>query len=356
MQLRSLHLDSGRSWRGGQRQVLLLARSLRDLGDEPLVVAPVHAPLVERAHEAGLATAAAPMRNDWDLRSGKRIRSLVKTWKPHFVHAHDARAHAIALLALAGTDTPLIVTRRVTFRPKSVRLKYGNRVTQFIAISDAVRQSMVDSGVEKNRIEVVHSGVPHPQIESPVDWRSKFGWSRDSVIVGVVGAMTAEKGIDLIEQVVLALPIEAVKRTKFVFLGGKETGLKKIGARPGSAGADAYHAGFVTGIYDAMAGLDMLWHPSLEEGLGTSLLDALALKVPPIAFSVGGIPEIIEHDQQGLLAKAGDIQQFAHFHELMLEDSHRKRLADAGPDRADRFSVANMTQKTVQVYERVVNP
>src|SRR5690606_7601482 len=98
-------------------------------------------------------------------------------------------------------STPLIVTRRVTFPPKSLRLKYGSRVTQFIAISGAVKRAMVDAGIAEDRVEVVHSGVPTPTITRPRDWRTELGWPTDSVVVGVVGAMTAEKGVALIDDI-----------------------------------------------------------------------------------------------------------------------------------------------------------
>ena len=58
----------------------------------------------------------------------------------------------------------------------------------------------------------------------------------------------------------------------------------------------------------------LLWHPARDEGLGTALIDALALGVPPIAFEVGGIPELVEHDIHGLLVRPGDIDGFARAH------------------------------------------
>ena len=63
----------------------------------------------------------------------------------------------------------------------------------------------------------------------------------------------------------------------------------------------AFSAGFVEDIIPAVAGLDVLWHPSRAEGLGTSVIDAMALGVPPIAFAVGGITEVVEHEFSGLL-------------------------------------------------------
>jgi len=348
VKLRSLHIDAGRSWRGGQRQVFLLATSLRARGSEPLIVGVGGSPLLERLQAAGIATASIPMRSDWDLRSAKRLRSILRAWRPDVVHAHDARAHAVSLIALAGDATPLVVTRRVTFPLKSVRVKYGLRVTRFIAISNAVKNAMVRSGVDAQRIDVVHSGVPRPSAPSPRDWRKELGWPREMIVAGVVGAMTAEKGIDSLRHVGSRLTDEAVARTRVVLLGGTTRGAMKLGPLRG------HQAGFVTEVHNAMAGLDLLWHPASEEGLGTVLIDALALRVPPIAFDVGGISEIIESGKNGLLVPLGDHAAFAFAHESLLQEPTRARLASDGPRRADVFSVDAMTEGVERVYEHIL--
>src|SRR5687768_1547139 len=126
MSLRVLHIDMGKAWRGGQRQVYLLARAQRDAGHEPIVVAPPDSPLLRRARGAGLAVSAVGAAGDWDLRAAQKIARRLKGWRAHVVHAHDARAHAVALAALVGRGkTPLVVTRRVSFVPRG-RIKYGH--------------------------------------------------------------------------------------------------------------------------------------------------------------------------------------------------------------------------------------
>lgn len=346
---RSLHIDAGRSWRGGQRQVFLLATSLRAGGREPLVVGVADSPLLERLQSAGIATASIPMRSDWDLRSAKRLRSIIRAWRPDIVHAHDARAHAIALIALAGDTTPLVVTRRVTFPLKSVRVKYGLRVNRFIAVSKAVQNAMVRSGVDAQRIEVVHSGVPTPVAAAPRDWRKEMGWSRDVVVAGIVGAMSAEKGTDAIRHIATRLTDAAIERTRLVMLGGSTRGPNKFGP------LRAYHAGFVTDVHNAMAGLDLLWHPASEEGLGTVLIDALGLRIPPIAFDVGGVGEVIEDGKNGLLVPPDDTRAFAAAHEELLDATAREQLALNGPARAAVFSVEAMRDGVERVYQRVLS-
>ena len=349
MGLRILHIDSGREWRGGQRQVLLLAQGLRESGHEPLVVGAPDSPLMHRLRSRGVAAAAVSMRADWDLRAARRIRALVRAWRPDVVHAHDARGHALAITALIGSRVPLVVTRRVAFTPRRVRFKYGRRIARFIAISEAVRDAMVRGGIARDRIDVVFSGVPTPVVPTPRDWRTECGWPRDTVLCGVVGAMTVEKGVGLLADVSSRLPAEMRARVRLVLLGGSSSGRCSIG------GIEAYRAGFVDEIHAAMAGLDVLWHPSSAEGLGTAVIDAMALGVPPVVFAVGGLVELVQHERNGLLVRLGDVAGFADAAARLISDERvRRRLGEAGPLRAAEFDVASMVAGTERVYRTVL--
>ncbi len=135
------------------------------------------------------------MRGDWDLAAASRVRAALRTWNADVIHAHDAHSHAIALAALIGRrSVPLIVTRRVVFVPHG-RLKYGHRVSRFIAVSGAVRDALMTGGVDGSRIELVYDGVARPTVAKRRDWRAECGWPADSVVCGIVGAMSAEKGV-----------------------------------------------------------------------------------------------------------------------------------------------------------------
>lgn len=292
------------------------------------------------------------MAADWDVRAARRIRARMRAWSVDLVHAHDARSHALAMIALIGrNDVPLVVTRRVPFPPRSVRLKYGPRVTRFIAISNAVRDAMVDGGIDESRITVVHSGIAsRSHVVEPRDWREELEWPADSLICGVVGAMTAEKGVDILAAIGGALPPRVKSRARVILLGGSSTGTQEIG------GMIVHSAGFVHDIDPAVAGLDMLWHPSKAEGLGTSIIDAMSLGVPPIAFRVGGIPEVIEHEQCGLLVPPGDATAFAAAAARLADDPEfRKRLSEAARVRAKTFDAAEMTKGTEAVYQAILS-
>lgn len=347
---RILHVDAGRSWRGGQRQVFLLATGLRDLGYRTLILAPTGSPLIKRAERAGLPTYRLTLRGEWDIRSARELRAVAKEWGANVVHAHDARSHSIARLALLGSrKTRLVVTRRVAFSPKQVRLKYRYGIDAFIAISNAVRQVMVKAGVPSDKIEVVYSGLPAPQVKQARNWRRERGWPATTVVCGIVGAMTQEKGLDQIGGVARRLPGEVFRRTRLVMLGGKGKGGTSV------AGVEGFDAGFVEEIHDAVAGLDVLWHPAKSEGLGTSVIDAMALGIPPIAFAVGGLPEVIEDRKSGLLVPAGDVQAFARAAaELITNEALRAKLGEGARLRAREFDAKRMIERTAEVYHRVI--
>jgi glycosyltransferase involved in cell wall biosynthesis len=347
---RILHVDSGRSWRGGQRQVLLLATGLRDLGYRVLVVAPIGSPLIKRAEQSGLPTYRLTLRGEWDIRSARELRAVAREWNANIVHTHDARSHSIARLALLGKrKTKLVVSRRVAFPPKQVRLKYLHGVDAFIAISNAVRAAMVKAGIPGSRIEVVYSGIPAPVVKRPRNWRRERGWPASSVVCGIVGAMTQEKGVDLIGGIARRLPGEVFRRARLVLLGGKGKGGTTV------AGVEGFDAGFVEEIHEAIAGLDVLWHPSKSEGLGTSVIDAMALGVPPIAFAVGGLPEVIDDGKSGILVPAGDVSAFMRAaSELIIDDALRARLAEGARVKAREFDARRMIERTAEVYTRVI--
>src|SRR5687767_10471391 len=89
---RVMHIDSGRSWRGGQRQVLLLAMGLHDRGYRTLVVAPAGSPLVQRAERAGLPTYRLTLRGEWDVRRAREFRAFAREWRANILHAQAARS------------------------------------------------------------------------------------------------------------------------------------------------------------------------------------------------------------------------------------------------------------------------
>ena len=118
----SIHIDTARTWRGGQNQVLVTVMGLRALGHRATLIAHPNGELRQRVDE-GLDLIPLAPTNEMDLTAAWRLARLIKRLEPEIVHAHDPHGVAMAALALSMSTTlakpPLIAARRVDFHLKS---------------------------------------------------------------------------------------------------------------------------------------------------------------------------------------------------------------------------------------------
>ena len=114
--------------------------------------------------------------------------------------------------------------------------------------------------------------------------------------------------------------------------------------------------GFQIDVLGCMKGFDLFAMSSVTEGLGTSLLDAMACTKAIVASRAGGIPEVVEDEVTGVLVNPRDHHAMAAaIVRLIADEPTRKRMADAGFERvSDRFTVERMVAETADVYSRVV--
>ena len=160
----SLHIDTARTWRGGQNQVLVTVMGMRAAGHRAMLVAHADGELRRRADE-GLDFLPLAPRTEMDLSAAWRLSRAIKQLRPDIIHAHDPHAVAMAALALSMSTQPkrakLVAARRVDFRLKGnalSRWKY-DQVDRFICASDAIRKILLADGVAPSRAVTVHEGI-----------------------------------------------------------------------------------------------------------------------------------------------------------------------------------------------------
>ena len=163
----SLHIDTARTWRGGQNQVLLTVNGLRAIGHRAALVAHPNGELRRRAEE-GLELVPLAPRTEMDLSAAWQLARVVKRLGPDVIHAHDPHGVAMASLALSmgaasahGRSPALVASRRVDFHLKGNSFsKWKHRqVDCFIAASDAIRRMLVADGVPDEKAVTVHEGI-----------------------------------------------------------------------------------------------------------------------------------------------------------------------------------------------------
>jgi glycosyltransferase involved in cell wall biosynthesis len=296
--MRVLHLDSGREMRGGQWQALYLIGGLARAGHESVLLARAGSPLYERAEAAGFDV--RPLR----LYSLMRVRRWFQV-----AHAHDARSHT---LAVCGGVDPLVVSRRVAFPIGSgllSRWKYS-RPRHYLAVSKYVAATLAAAGAPAGKVSVAYDGVPDREP------------SRASSRIVAPATEDPMKGTALLKEAA------ALAKVEIHFSHDLDADLRDAG---------------------------LFVYITREEGLGSGVLLAMAAGVPVIASNAGGLPELIEDTQTGLLT-ANDPESIAQRIVRLLNDRELASglAASARKRAAEHFSVDAMVRGTVAAYEKVV--
>jgi glycosyltransferase involved in cell wall biosynthesis len=358
----SLHIDTARTWRGGQNQVLVTVMGLRALGLRTMLVAHSAGELRRRAEE-GLDLISIAPRMEMDLTAAWRLSRVLNRLRPDIVHAHDPHAVAMAALALSMSTQldkpPLVAARRVDFHLRGnalSRWKY-RQVDCFICASDAIRKMLISDGVPETRAVTVHEGIDldHVAAAPPAPLHEELWLPHDAPIVGNVAALVAHKGQKhLIESA--ALVVRRVPDARFVIVGeGELRSALERQIKERHLEKHVLLAGFRPDVLSLHKAFDVFVLSSVSEGLGTSLLDAMACGKPIVATRTGGIPEAVVDGETGFLVPPRDHESMAEALVRLLEDEPlRQRMGAAALRRVrERFSAERMVQATLRVYRRV---
>jgi glycosyltransferase involved in cell wall biosynthesis len=352
-----MHINTERGWRGGERQTLWLAEELARAGHRSLLVVRPGQPLAERAGEAGLEIIPSTPGSELDLAAARWIRRAILANGVDIVHAHTA--HAVALAAMASRRTParMIVTRRTVFRLRSnpfTRWKY-RRAAAMIAISERVKTALVEGGMSEAAIEVIPSGVPLGRVVVPAS-RAELGVPDDAPLVVMVGALAREKDpVTFVHAVAAAHARAGTLRALLVGDGPLRGVVESEVERLGISGVLRL-TGHRTDADAIIAAADILALSSVEEGLGSVLLDAMAFGKPVVATDAGGIPEAVAHGVTGLLVPAGDASAMGNAIVRIASDRElAARLSSGARERAPRYSMDEVMTRTLALYERVLS-
>jgi hypothetical protein len=295
-----LHIDSGTEMRGGQWQALYLIRGLIAAGHRARLLAPAGSPLMQAA--------SAQQVDARTLTLGGLARAAAGV---DLIHAHDARAHSMALVA----RKPLVVSRRVAFpvrRGLASQWKY-RRPSHYVAVSQCVKQILIDAGVKPEKITVVYDGVP-------VDCWPK---ADERTRVLAVDLEDPGKGKKMIEEAAALADIPVHFSNNLI--------------------RDLPEAAVFVYITDL-------------EGLGSAVLLAMAAGAPVLASRVGGLPEIVEDGVTGLLTLNEPEAIARQIQRLVADRSLASRLAASARSRVEKeFTVERMVSETLRVYERILD-
>lgn len=292
--MRVLQVDSGRAWRGGQNQVWLLCRELLRQADvEQALVTKHGSELAQRAAAAGITVLGTAWDIGLDPRAWWHLRRTIRAFQPDIIHVHDS--HSLALAATVASGRTMVATRRVEFRIG--RFGSWRRAGRIIAISDAVKRVLIADGIANDAVVVVPDGIDVEEVRRAatprLDIRSALRIPASAPVAVNAAALTGEKDHGtLIRAAAHARGARPDLQWVVAGEGKLRESLADEIARRGLA--DRVHLiGHVDRVDALIAAASVFVLCSRREGLGSVILNALALNRPVVATAAGGVPEIL---------------------------------------------------------------
>jgi glycosyltransferase involved in cell wall biosynthesis len=362
MQRTIIHIDTGREWRGGQQQALYLHEGLHRLDEQSLMLCPPDSPMLARCKKRGLPVKAFSMRGEFDLLAVGRIIFEARGKGPVILQAHDA--HALALIRLAAPWIPCVRTigvRRVDFhigRNWFSRQKYASAwINRVVCISGAIRRVLESDGISSRRLTVIHSAIDPNRfagINPPPDFRERWRIPEDHLIVGTVAAFVGHKDYPNLIRAA-AKVVRSYPNVTFMTVGSgrdKEE-IERLAEKIGVVDHFRF-TGQQAEVGAFLKSFDLFVLASKQEGLGTSVLDAMSVGLPVIGTDAGGIPEMIDAGCDGLIVPRENASALSKAILTLLNDPiSRGTMAQNALDKAGMFSAKHMVEKYRTLYTRL---
>ena len=312
-----------------------------------------------------------------DLRARRELSDIFREIGPDVVHTHSSKAGILGRFAARRAFVPIVVhtihgmsfnrTQRPWVRAayRFAEQRAAAYTTHFVTVADAMTQQAVDAGIATpDRFTTVYSGMRtewfDPAAHDRAAVRRQWGFPENAVVAGTVARLFANKGY---EQLIPAMQtaIRNSPALHFVWVGDgshRDTFLQQLGQL---GIRDRVH---LTGLIRpeavpaVLAGVDFVVHPSQWEGLPRAAVQGLLMGKPVISFDVDGAPEVVEHEQTGLLVPLNDVSGLAGAMTRLAEEADlRERMGHIGRSRClERFDHQTMINSLDALYKRLSDP
>ena len=298
------------------------------------------------------------MRNSGDIRAIIRIINIVREEGVQLIIANSGREYWPAVVAAKVTGTKVIFIRHQVDRiRKTTRWLISHHVERVVAVSKAVQDALLQSGIPSGKIEVIHNSITleqfNPLLIDREQVRRELGIGSTDIVIGFVGKLNRGKGI---YDALAAVGSIAMKHpdVRLLFVGdGPERLALEEEAKRRSLLDNVIFAGVRRDIEHMYAAMDIFTLPSTcEEAFGMVLIEAMAMAKPVVATRVGGIPEIVENEVNGVLVRPHDPSALADAISRCIDDRQFSgRIAGEGRKLVERkFSDKAMGDN----FERVI--
>lgn len=352
-----LHTESSTGWGGQENRTIHECMGLKALGVRPMILCRPGSRIYSKAGEVGVEAITSPMRGSYDVISMAEVMRLIDRESIDVINTHSGSDSFIGAVAgRLSRRKPVVVRTRHLALPITSKTTYSLFPHKIVTVSDYVRRYLVDHvGIRADKVVSIPTGIDLERFDphsTPDTLRDELGIDRTTTLVGTVAIFRRKKGY----HVLLGAIAEVLKIRRdviFVFAGDgpqRENilrGLKDLGIE-----RNVRLLGLRSDVPVVLKGIDLFVLPTLQEALGTSFLEAMAMGKAVIGTRVGGVPEVVRDGVDGLLVEPGDERGLADAILRLLEDRHlRLSMGTRGRKRVEEnFSTQRMVEGMYNLY------
>jgi glycosyltransferase involved in cell wall biosynthesis len=361
-----IHLIGGEIIGGAEVHVLHLLSGLESRRFTPLLGCLINGSLAVLAQENGIPTASFPMRHPLDLTPLPALIAWFREQKAALIHTHGSRANLLGRLSARYLKIPCVTTYHSSLAqdylsPWSACLALAlDRLTLalttgIITVSEHLEREVAARG-GKN-IQTIYNGYPALDFSEPAARRQSFRnlWQipSEALVIGTIARLHPAKGHRYLLQA--AARLKADLPNLHLLLIGDGPLAQELATELKLQDLSYTMTGYLPQAYEALPAMDLFVLPSLSEGMGLVLLEAMQANLPIVASTAGGIPELIRSGQDGLLVPPGDVQALAKACLAILKNPLlAKTLTTSAYQRWPQFSMAVMLESTQMFYEQIL--
>lgn len=320
--------------------------------------------LIDEARKAGIYTEVINLSFRFDLSAAFKLRALLNKYNIDILHCHDYKANFIGFIASRFRKVKLVTTIH-GWTKAGARLKFYEYLDSFviryfdqiIVVSGGIQKTLLKSRLSPEKIVVIHNGIDADYFSGKfvnVEYKRRIGIEDNFNVIGTVGRLSVEKGqkylIEAASEVINIFP-----NTVFLIIGNGpfkkslQDMAKSFGLEKNVIFTGPFPREELRNIYSLT---DIFILPSLAEGFGLALTEAMAMGIPAIATKIGGIPEIIEYGKTGYLIPPADPNAISRaIIDLLSDKTKAELMAKAGQNFVrQRFSIYETVRKTEELY------
>lgn len=364
---RILHIIGGGEIGGAEQHVLTLLKGIHRNRFSPHLACLINGPFAALALENKISARTFSMRNPLDLSPLPSLISWARRENIDLVHTHGSRANLLGRMGAKWLKIPCLTTVHSSLAhdycsPWSARFALSlDRLTLpltsgIITVSEYLAEEVSSRG-GKNIVTIYNGQSPISfanRNHSRQEFRKQWGIPADALVLGTIGRLHPTKGQTTL--IKAASLLHSKYPNIHLLIIGEGPLHQSLELELQNTAIPYTLTGYLPKANKALPAMDLFVLPSISEGMGLVLLEAMQAEVPIVANAVGGIPEVIRDGIDGLLVPPGDVHKLARACSSII--GHKdlaKSLVRTAREHWPMFSIETMIRKTERVYTSLLD-